>query len=262
MFPNDFSEFQKQWLACCQIAANSTRPNDFALSLIFEDLIEYPLEIVTYALRMHRKTDKFAPTPSDIERIIKDNYGLNHPTADEAWAVVLESLDENKTVVWTLQMAEARAIAWNVYEESGLIAARMTFKEAYSRIIKATHTPPRWEVCYGADKNDRLRVVEKAVLKNLLPKSKLESLQIEHKPAEVGFLQLVDMSERKTDKNATKQKLGALKQLFSAAAVSDYDPRKEAEQLRKEFESRKAEQLQRVNQVLEQRGEPLIYGVA
>lgn len=262
MFDNDFQEFQKHWLACCQVAANSNRPNDFALNLIFEDLIEYPLEIVIYALRMHRKTDKFAPTVSDIERIIKDNYGLNHPTADEAWAVVLESLDENKTVVWTQQMAEARAIAWNVYEESGLIAARMTFKEAYSRILKATHTPPRWDVCFGADKNDRIRVVEKAVLKNLLPKSRLESLQIEHKPAEVNFLQLVDMSGSKFDKNAAKQKLEALKRVFSSANASDYDPRKEAEQLRKDFETRKADQLQRVNQVLEQRGEPLIYGVA
>lgn len=223
MQPSDFQEFQKHWMAACEISANPNRPSNLTLSVVFNDLIEYPIEWVVFALSHHRRTNKFAPVVADILQIIKDHSGQNHPGADEAWALALESFDESKTVIWTQEIAQARAAAWNVYAEAGQIQAWKTFKDVYERILKTTHTPPRWIPCYGSDKQHRITAIENAVLKNLLPAKILEPLKIEHKQPDVSFLQLADMSAQKTDAQAAKAKISSLKALLSAGSKTDFE---------------------------------------
>jgi len=220
---SDYQNFAQHWLSCCEVSANPNRPSDSTLSIVFHDLMQYPIDWVIFALTYHRRSNKYSPVVADIIQIIKDHSGQTHVSADEAWAIASESFDENKTVVWTAQIAQARAAAWNAYCEGGMIPARMAFKDAYTRILKTTHTAPVWTACFGSDKADRVQVVEQAVLKNLLPKTQLETLRIEQKPAEVSFLQLVDMSQSKIDKNAAKTNLSHLKSSLFAKDKSSFE---------------------------------------
>ena len=220
---NDYQKFAQHWLSCCEASANPNRPSDTTLSIIFHDLMQFPLEWVLFALAHHRRNNRFSPVVADIIQIVKDHSGQNHMLADEAWNLALASFDETKTVVWTKEIAVARAEASSVYAEAGKIQAWKTFKAAYERILKTTHTAPIWELSLGTDKTDRVHAVEQAVLKKQLPVSRLEALKIEHKQPEVDFLQLVYIKLAETDKNAAKANLGVLKGILFAKDKTDFE---------------------------------------
>lgn len=242
MQPSDFSQFQQHWLAGCEVAANPHRPSDLSLTIIFNDLLEYPVEWVIFALSHHRRTNKFAPVVADIIDIIKDHSGQKHLSADEAWQLALQSFDETKTVIWTKEIAQARAEATQVYAEAGAIQAWKTFKAAYERILKTTHTPPVMIPCYGSDKQDRVMAVEQAVFKNQLPGKTLEALKIEHKPAAVTFLQLADMSAEKDKQTPRKRLSDAFNALFQDDKTAFAN---EVENLRKHGRDKQADEAKK-----------------
>jgi hypothetical protein len=58
-------------------------------------------------------------------RMADPNAPGGHPTANEAWALVLASRDETDTVVWTEQIAEAAGIARPIIDAGDDVGARM-----------------------------------------------------------------------------------------------------------------------------------------
>ena len=114
----------------------------------------------------------------DIIRRIPDS----HPGPEEAWGCVSRGLnDEGPTLIYTEQMREAFSSALQLSDDP--IAARMLFKEVYTRLIGEAmargNVSPRWVASLGWDKSGRelalLDAVEKGrlgakhVIENLLP---------------------------------------------------------------------------------------------
>lgn len=91
-----------------------------------------------------------------------------HPTANEAWALVLASADESDTVVWTEQIAEAAGIARPVLDAGDEVGARMAFRDAYDRILRERPESPRWFASLGSDAGRRAAAIDKAVRAGLL----------------------------------------------------------------------------------------------
>lgn len=138
-----------------------------AKALFFQALVEYSLPVVRKALSVHVKRGEFTPTPAAIIRIIEDAAAQDTRLGpEEAWAIALTSQDENDTVVWTAECAEAFSIARPVLESSGAISGRKTFLEAYVRLVTAARQAQRpavWSAHLGFDKTQHALALARAV---------------------------------------------------------------------------------------------------
>jgi hypothetical protein len=139
--------------------------SDLAMQAIVAELSEYPPQSVLLALTRCRK---------ELRRVslaeILDRLPGGHPGAEEAWAIVAPVLnDENASVVWTREMAEAYGATRSLADDP--IAARMAFREVYTSAVqrsRATNHKPSWLVSLGHDPKNRERVVQEAVMNGRL----------------------------------------------------------------------------------------------
>lgn len=131
-----------------------------AASAFLEDLAEYPEAQVLKALSRCRKEVRGILTLSDVINRLEDG----RPGVEEAWAMVPR--DERITGLWTEEMAQAWHIARAHIRCGEDVAARMSFKEAYVRLLGDARASGRkvvWSVTLGHDVDGRLPVLNEAV---------------------------------------------------------------------------------------------------
>ena len=141
-------------------AAVDQQMSDAGLEIVAYDLKTYPLADVLVALARCRK---------ELKRIalvdILDRIPGGHPSSEEAWAVCAPALNNERiTIVWTEPMARAFGVALNLQDDP--VAARMAFKEVYTKAVgetRLTAPKPKWLLSPGFDANQRAEVVEAAV---------------------------------------------------------------------------------------------------
>lgn len=131
--------------------------SDAAKEMVVADLEAYPPDAVSKALDRCRAEVKWRMAPADIIQRIDDC----RPGADEAWALCPKS--EAESAVWTDEMAQAFE---EVRTMEDRVAARMSFRQAYERLLQAARDarkPVRWWASMGHDQNGRERVIRAAV---------------------------------------------------------------------------------------------------
>lgn len=137
-----------------------------AARVLADDLSGYDEQVVIRALSRCRKELK--PGQFCLESITS-RIDDGRPGVEEAWAMLPH--DEYKTVVWTDEMVSAWAVALPLIEEGEAIAARMAFKEAYSKAViqaRENRAPVKWTASLGHDKNGRESVLIEAIEKGRL----------------------------------------------------------------------------------------------
>ena len=90
--------------------------------------------------------------------------------------MVLASLDESETVVWTDQVAEAAAVARPILEAGDEVGARMAFRDAYERIVRERADEPRWFPSLGSDAGRREAALDRAVADGRLRREHVDGL--------------------------------------------------------------------------------------
>lgn len=165
------------------VAALLQRPNTAPMTptakgMFFRALAAYPLEDVRAALDAHVKDPqrgRFMPLPADVIAQLQGAAADDgRPGPEEAWAIALRSHDEADTVVWTEEIAQARAIARPLMDAGDEVGARMAFKEAYSRLVAEARNAgkaPAWSASLGFDPRLRQVALDAAVQANRLPRS-------------------------------------------------------------------------------------------
>jgi len=189
-------------------------------------LAGYELPDVEQAFGQYLKCaeGRFAPKPASIIEIIDAMRPDGRLGADEAWAMI--PMDEYASAVMTQEMSEALSVARPLLESGDKIAARMAFKESYSRIVEANKRngiKPSWFPSLGQGKEGRDAALAEAVRLgrlsadhaiSLLPPEKIapmlksageEKMALEYKlpSAEESFARIQAM------KDALKQKVVA-----------------------------------------------------
>ena len=148
-------------------------PSAEATALFFNAMRGYDLAIVSTAFTAHVRDPvrgTFAPTPADLIAQIEAAMTNSRPGAEQAWAMT--PAGEDDTVVWTAEMAEAHAACAPLLAEGDRVAARMTFKEVYSKLVTkavAEGKPVEWVASLGWDLEKRKRVLLAAVEAGRLP---------------------------------------------------------------------------------------------
>jgi hypothetical protein len=175
------------------------------LSVAFAALTPYDLRDIERALTLHvrdRERGQFPPKPADIiDRIAPDPKNDGRPGADEAWSLMPR--DERQSAVLTDEMATAMGAAAPLLAEGDAIAARMAFKEVYSREVTAARAagkPVRWFASMGHETAGREAVVRQAVALGRLSREQA----VKHLP---------HLDDAPMDPNGRKQ-LAAIKSLL------------------------------------------------
>lgn len=140
-----------------------------AKALIFEDLAQYPFEVVRLALKAHRMDPargQWQPNTAHIEHQIQRRMPVQWVSADEAWGLIPKwqppsklstpsgMVDDWRTAGWPLCLlnqatAEGIKAAAPMMElrKPDAVAGRMAFKGAYERAVereKLAGNPPMW----------------------------------------------------------------------------------------------------------------------
>lgn len=187
-------------------------------------LSPFPVHVVRAAFHAYslEKPD-YAPVPNSIAARCRLLDG--RPGAEEAYALALTTLDEQITVVWTQECAEAFAKARPVLDASGAISARKTFVEIYDRLVVAAReqgVPVKWFTSPGLDKIGYDAAVKRATATGQLP-APAPTLQLSAPAAPETFsidprAQLEHIKQAMLDGIAAKQR----------AADAEIDARNEA----------------------------------
>lgn len=167
------------------------------LATYFDTLRDFALEEVFRALRAHVRNPsagQFFPKPADVIREIEaeQNKADNRPSGNEAWTIAVTAQNENATVVWNEEIAEAWDIARCIEGDSQ--GARMAFRDAYERIVtanRAVKISPRWFASLGRDPAGREKPILEARRKNLIG-SGIARAAISHNPTAVLELERID----------------------------------------------------------------------
>lgn len=164
-----------------------------AALVMAQDLAAYQENQVIGALVRCRRELKGRLRISEIIDRLDDG----RPEANEAWAMIPKN--EDASVVWTREMAEAFGVALPLIEDGDHVAARMAFIEAYKvRCSDARNSgvPVKWEPSLGHDRNGREHVLIEAVQKGRLEKTHALALLPYNEQTEFGNALLMEKIEK------------------------------------------------------------------
>lgn len=136
-----------------------------AAEAMARELATYPAAAVLGALRRcQRELTGRLTLAAILHRIDDGHLGL-----EEAWALCPR--DEDQTVVWTGEIAGAFFVARPLLQQGDQVAARMAFRECYTRLLQEARNERRaavWTVSQGHDKAGVCEPVVAAVEKGRL----------------------------------------------------------------------------------------------
>ena len=170
---DDYEQFCELWMTTHETMAGGKTLSAAAIEMVFEDLEDFPFEVVKQAVRKYRKTSQFAPTTFNIIEIIKRDNGLSHLGAEQAWAIAQGFFDESHTVIATQEIMSA----WCVASEVDKYSAAKVFKETYGSIVNPESIPV-WTVYHGSKRIGSDGRPEAAVLFNPTEKIRLPSSEV------------------------------------------------------------------------------------
>lgn len=178
----DFKAFSQVLdAACSMLSRGNYTPNATAAALFFKTLTRHDFATVEAAFGAHISDPvrgKFPPVPADILAQIEGMAQADgRPAQDEAWAHAMRAQDENATVVWTSETAEAYGIARVVLDAGDEVGGRMAFKAAYARLVeaaRANRAPIKWEASLGHNKAEQQQALQSHIALGRLPAAMLE----------------------------------------------------------------------------------------
>lgn len=164
-----------------------------AAAMVFAgDLDGFPEQAVLSALTRCRKEVRGMLTIQDVVSRIDDG----RPGVEEAWAMIPR--DEESSIVWTEEMAQAYGASANLLNEGDKIGARMAFKEAYARLVAEARDrkePPRWTPSLGSDVSGRQLALIDAVRAKRLPLNHAVDLLAAYPDMQHGLLLSLDVQK-------------------------------------------------------------------
>ncbi|MGZ8184411.1 MAG: hypothetical protein ACXWT1_20905 [Methylobacter sp.] len=260
MEKQDFRRFAEKWADTHEAMAGGKVLSQRAMTVVFDALEDYTLDMVFQAIKIHAKNSKFAPTPNDIVEIITCRTGQKHIGADEAWSLVLDSFDENSTVVVTREILEARGLVMDIYQTGDVTGARMAFRDAYNRIV-STASNPSWYVSLGpgaerlSGNAKQFAAVQKAILLGRLPAGAADKYCIQAPATTVAGL--IESATEKASKSSDQEFKEKAKKGFQGIkailSIPDDDGIARREKERLDFERHRQQTLDRVAQKLQEK---------
>ncbi|WP_324623079.1 hypothetical protein [Delftia lacustris] len=155
--------------ATMELSGQQVRPAALLL-LLAEDLAHIDKPVLRLALARIRAEHRGPILTGTVLQYVDHAMGRMLPA--EAYALALTSADQQATVVWTDEIAQAWAVAAPLLDAGDKFGARQAFIEAYGRITgeaRALRRRPVVQVSLGHDPEARTRAVQEAITAGRLP---------------------------------------------------------------------------------------------
>lgn len=156
--------------------------------VIEQELRAYPERDVLQAIRRCQVELRGRVTLADL----LDRIPSQHPGVEQAWGLIAKLRNnEAVSICWTEQMREAYGATAPLADD--LVAARMAFKETYTRLVseaRASRRLPSWSVSLGYDRALRDECVREAAEKNLISQGCAAKL-LAHDPPTMAAKELI-----------------------------------------------------------------------
>lgn len=151
---------------CVMAELTGTEWSKPTIRVIEHELSAYPEPDVLLAIRRCQSELKHRVSLADI----LDRLPNQRPGVEEAWGLITQVMNnEQASICWTDEMRQAYGVAAPLADD--LVAARMAFKECYSKLVsqaRAMRKPISWSVSLGWDKSLRAECVREAERRNLI----------------------------------------------------------------------------------------------
>ena len=163
------------------------------VKVIERELSCYPLPATLQALERCQRELRHKVTLADI----LDRIPGQHMGVEQAWGLISKVMsNEQVSICWTDEMQEAYGAAAPLADDP--VAARMAFKEVYSRVVseaRAMRKLPKWTVSLGWDKALRNECLKEAEKNNLISAGYAQRLLAydvpdEDEPRQNGFIHI------------------------------------------------------------------------
>lgn len=168
------------------LLVNNQALSDFALDVFLEDVDGYSFFDVMTAIRNARKQAKGRISIGDIMQQMQNNDG--RPSAEEAWAMAIKSLNENLTIALTKETQDALGCgALELLNIGDKFNAGRAYIEKYNQLVTSARdkkVPISWFVSLGDDKDQRDNIVRQAYKEKKITKEQAEMILPYHKSDE------------------------------------------------------------------------------
>jgi len=248
MFKQDYDKFESMLGDVAAMFGKTMSTTQTAM--YFRALSQYPLEAMQLALDAHvcsAERGRFMPLPADLIAQLETARFDGRPMAEEAWSNAIKSLDENETIVWTEETAEAWYSCANELMLVGdKFNASRGFIAKYDDLVliaRKQNKPIVWQVAQGYDKDKRNQVIREAYKTKkitqaqaitLLPHHKIDgkqyaaikstvSLMIEKNGSNAGHAMLERSEELKTAAQIHQDRIAMLRKALQAEEKPRYD---------------------------------------
>lgn len=147
-----------------------------AALIMVDDLKEHSEADLAQALKACRRSGGRLT----VDAILKYLHAADgHPEPNEAWAIALQSFDEDETVLMTAEIQQAAAAAAPIIEARDKVGARMAFIAAYQRLVESSRadaSPVAWRLSLGHNAERRVQAVQEAQRLGRLPAPEAQRL--------------------------------------------------------------------------------------
>lgn len=171
------------------LLVNNQALSEVALDIFLDDVEGYPFVAVMTAIRNARKQAKGRVSVGDVMGHLENLDG--RPSAEEAWAIAVKSLDNNLTVALTHEMQNALASGVSELLEMGdKFNASRAFVEKYNQLVASAREqklPVGWFMSLGYDKDMRDEAIRQAYKENKITKEYAQILLPYHQAVEGTF---------------------------------------------------------------------------
>lgn len=227
------------------LLVNNQALSEIALDIFLDDVEDYPFVAVMTAIRNARKQAKGRVSIGDVMQHLNNLDG--RPSAEEAWAMAVKSLDEDLTIALTQETQDAwTSGAAELLDMGDKFNASRAFIEKYNQLVTSARDqkkPISWFVSLGYNKDQREEAIRQAYkekkitqehARTLLPYhtaiegayQAIESnvaLMIENKGASAAHHELSRVDELKRAADVHQQRLA---ELHKAIGMTPSQPKK------------------------------------
>ncbi len=191
---NDDTELSKMLAVTAELTG--TDLSAAAAEIMARELATYDRAQVLGALAKCRRELKGRLTMAAVIERLEDG----RPGAEEAWAMIPKT--EADSAVWTTEASQAFGVAVQLLDAGDKIAARMAFRETYTRMVQQARDagqPVEWHVTLGHDPRGRDGVLSQAVAQGRISLDRAHDFAPELPAPRSDVLELVEDAVKKLE---------------------------------------------------------------
>ena len=206
-------------------------PSQQQIELWWGALEMHSLDDLHWAFMEHARdpeAGQYKPMPAHLIKHLRRRIREEWPSDAQAWRQAKEAVDQDVTIVWTREAAQAAAEVEHMLYDGNETGAWIAFREIYNRSVERAVLEDRKpkdsiQASIGYDSQQRATVIEQAAAAGLLPQPEAAHLLAHHHRETGGIAQALLEGPRAESGDAPRDHLRKIGEILKGKAEPDPD---------------------------------------